>query len=61
MQNCAIKHGICFSLSVNLLACLVELAECLRNYLEAAIRVFKKDIVTVYHSLLFLPDGEWNH
>lgn len=58
MQNCAILHGICFCLSVNLLACLVELAESLRNYLEAAIRVIKKDIVTVYHSLLFPPDGE---
>lgn len=58
MQNCAIQHGICFSLSVNLLVCLVDLTVSLRSYLEAAIRVFKKDIVAVYHSLLFLPDGE---
>lgn len=56
-QNCAIKHGICFSLSVNLLACLVELAECLRNYLEAAIR-FSRRILSLFITVCYFSQME---
>lgn len=59
MQNCAIKHGLCFSLSINFSVGLAELAESLRNYLEATIKEgFKRSVFTVYHNLLFLPGAE---
>lgn len=59
MQNCAIKHGLCFSLFINFSVGLAELAESLRNNLEATTKGgFKSSIFTVYHSLLFLPGAE---
>lgn len=48
VQNCTVKHVICFSLSVNFFESLVELAESLRNYLEATIWVFLRVIFSLF-------------
>lgn len=58
MQICAIKDGICFSLSVNFSVGLAELAESLRNYLEAAVRVFSRGVFSLFIAVCYLSQME---
>lgn len=58
LQNCAIKYGICFFVSVNFFVDLAELAESLRNYLEAAIRVFSRGIFSLFITVCYFSQME---
>lgn len=58
MQNCAIKHGICFCLSVNFSVGLAQLSESLRNYLEAAIMGFSRRIFSLFITACYLSQME---
>lgn len=58
MQNCAIKHGVCFSFFVNFSVGLAELAESLRNYLGTATRGFSRGIFLLLITVCYFSQAE---